>query len=155
MISDNAAIPEIDDPLIKIDYRNMADVDVVREIVQLGEACYEGSMSEYCRLATYFIEDCKVAKKQETLELLLDEVVKITTNHSRMVSLLRMTFSVRKSLNNWHSTRDKVVVILEKEDPERAKRLLSGLDELAPAALEEMDGLDAWQSLVKQAGNYA
>ena len=133
----------------------MPDDQVIAEIVQLAQAGYEGSLRDYCRLATYFVEDCNVAKKREALEVLLEEMLKIQVNHSRLSSILRITLSSKNALSNWYSARDRALVIIDREEPDRAKRLMAGLDEPDPQTREEMDGLDAWNSLKKHARKYA
>ena len=143
------------DMTTKIDYRSMSDSEVITQIVQLAQACYARSLAEYCQLATEFVEDCNVGKKKETLEQLLDEMLKIESNHSRLSSILRITASSRNSMSNWYSSRDAILVILEREEPHRVKRLMIGLHDPDPLIREEMDGLDAWSSLLKQSRNYA
>lgn len=145
----------MDNPKIKIDYRNMSDARVIEEIVLLAQAGYERSLSDFCKLTTAFVEDCNVAKKKQTLELLLSEMLKIEVNHARLSSILRIMASSRNALSNWYTSRDATLSILEREEPERVKKLMAGLLDPDPQIREEMDGLDAWSSLLKQARNYA
>lgn len=145
----------MNDLTVKPNYRDMSDGKVIEEIVLLAQAGYERSLHDYCSLATAFVEDCNIAKKKDTLELLLQELLKIQINHSRLSSILRIMASSRNALSNWYSARDEILLILEREDPNRVKKLMAGLLDPDPMVREEMDGLDAWSSLLKQSRNYA
>lgn len=138
-----------------IDLEGMTDEQAITEIVRLAQASHRSSLSEYSNLATRFVEQCNIGKKKSTLEKLLDEILLIDVNHARISSILRMTASTRNALSNWYTSRDQALVILEREDPERAKRLMIGLLEPDPHTPEEMDGLDAWSSIIKNVHQYS
>jgi hypothetical protein len=134
--------------------RHLPDDEVISQIVSLAESQDEDALSRYCVAATMFVESCKIAKKKKTLETLLDQILKIRINHSRLSSILRMTFSSRNAIANWYATRDRVAEILGEREPERSRRLMIGLMEDDPQTPEAMDGLNAWQSLIKAAEKY-
>lgn len=136
------------------DYKALTDEQVIAEIVRFAHASHPESLAEFSYLATMFVEDCNVAKKKSTLEKLLEEMLKIRANHARISSILRTTMSTRNAISNWYTTRDQALAILEREDPERAQRLMIGLLESDPNTPEEMDGLDAWSSIIKRVRQY-
>lgn len=135
-------------------YKSLTEDDVIAEIVRLAEA--SPIHREYCSLACEFIEDCKVAKNAMGIEKALAAILKISANHSRISTILRYACSCRNALENWYATRDAAIEILRIYEPERYERLLVGL--LAhqdPGSRDEMDGLNAWESIQKEARKYA
>lgn len=135
-------------------YKSLTDDDVIAEIVNLAQK--SDNHREYCGLACEFIEDCKVAKNAAAIDKALSSILSLTANHSRITTILRYAFSVKDSLNNWYTTRDAAFEILKIHEPDRYKRLLAGLmDHKDPGKREEMDGLDAWQSIMKEVSKYA
>jgi hypothetical protein len=143
------------DPWILIDYPNMPQDEVISEIVRLAESNEEHAHRKYSELICNYLWDCNKAKQKEPIEQALLAITGIQTNHSRMVTMLRTSLAFRNSIDNWYSCRDKILEIVTREEPDRVKRLMIGLLEEDPKIREEMDGLDAWQSVLKGMAKYA
>lgn len=143
------------DPLIRIDYPNLPDSEVVKEIVRLAESSDEHASREYARLICNFFWDCNEQKRPDPIDQTLLAMLEITVNHSRLASILRTSLCFRDSLEHWYSSRDKILEILTREEPDRVRKLMVGLHEVDPKARVEMDGLNAWESLLKTAAEYA
>lgn len=97
-----------------------------------------------------------MAKNAKGIEKALAAILTISSNHSRITTILRYASSCRNALGNWYATRDAAIEIFKVHEPERYERLLVGL--LAhqdPGARREMDGLNAWESIKKEARKYA
>jgi hypothetical protein len=143
------------DPCVQIDVETLPADQVIAEIVRLAESSNGTSGREYARLLESYMEHCRVQKNREGIDLALMAISGIKCNFSRMSSALRSTYSVRNGLKHWYSTRDRVLDILNHEEPGRVRRLMIGLLEENPNTHEEMDGLDAWQSIAKAMSKYA
>jgi predicted secreted protein len=143
------------DPLIRIDYPNLPDSEVIKEIVRLAESNDKHAGREAARIVTNFFWDCNKQKRPEPIDQTLLAITEITANHSRMSSILRSALCFKDSLEHWYSSRDKILEILTREEPDRVKRLMIGLHDEDPKVRVEMDGLDAWQSIIKTAAEYA
>jgi len=143
------------DPCIQIDVQTLPTDQVIAEIVRLAESSHETSGREYARLLDSYMEHCRVQKNAEAIDRTLMAISRIKCNFGRMSSALRTTYSVRNGLKHWYSTRDRVLGILNHEEPGRVRRLMIGLLEANPNIHQEMDGLDAWQSIQKAMSKYA
>jgi len=135
-------------------YKSLSDDDVIAEIVRQAETT--ANHRDYCRLACEFIEDCKVSKNAQAIEKILSGILTLKANHSRITTVLRYAFSCRDSIANWYTTKDAALEILKVHEPERYERLLIGLiDHKDPGTREEMDGLNAWEGILKEVKKYA
>lgn len=143
------------DDIFFAEYTRLSDAEVIAEIVVLAESDEPNASRNYARLVVNFIEDCKKFKNGRGIDKTLLAIVDITKNHARMATVLRASYSVRNSLNEWYNVRDKVLDILQLNDPERSKKLMAGLALEKFEVFEEMDGLDAWESIVKACQKYA
>lgn len=136
-------------------YTTLPDAEVIAEIVRLAQTDGPRSMRIFSRLIVSFVEDCKVTNNGRAIDKTLLALLEVNVNHSRIVTGLRTSFSVRKSLEHWYAVRDKTVEILKEHEPERGVKLMRGLHEEDMNQYEEMDGLDTWQSILKECQKYA
>lgn len=139
------------------DYKSMSSNAAIAHIIDLGYQRPTDKLAsrQYAHVVVNFVEDCRVAKDQKTLDCLLLAVASAPIEPEVMVTVLRCTFSTKNSLNEWYKARDKIYLHLVDKNPERgADVIMRGLMEAAPQEREEMDGLDAWQSLLKEAKKY-
>ena len=135
------------------DYKNRPDAEVIAEIVRLAEETDDDPFRKFSYLIVNFVEDCTELKNGRAIDQLLVAMLEIDCNHARIVIALRTSFSVRKSIEQWYRTRDVAIEILQVHEPLRAARLMAGLLETQPGYVEEMDGLNAWESIVKTMRN--
>lgn len=143
------------DPLIRINYPNLPDSEVIKEIIRLAESNDEHAGRDMARIVCNFFWDCNEQKRPEPIDQTLLAITDITANHSRMSSILRTSLCFKDSLEHWYSSRDKILEILTREEPDRVRRLMIGLHDEDPKVRVEMDGLNAWESLKKSAARYA
>lgn len=143
------------DDIFYAEYTRRSDAEVIAEICVLAESDEPTASRNFARLLVNFIEDCKKFKNGRAIDQTLLAMVEIKNNHARMATALRASYSVRNSLNEWYNVRDKVLVILQEKEPERSKKLLAGIATVPFEGFEEMDGLDAWESIVKACQKYA
>lgn len=136
-------------------YTTLPDAEVIAEIVRLAELDGPRSSRVFSRLVVNFLEDCKQYKNGRAIDQTLLAIIEIKTNHARMATILRASYSVRNSLNEWYNVRDKVLEILQQHEPERGPRLMAGIALEKFEVFEEMDGLDSWESIVKACRKYA
>jgi hypothetical protein len=143
------------DDIFFAEYTRLSDAEVIAEICVLAESDEPTASRNFARLVVNFVEDCKTYKNGRAIDQTLLAIVDIKKNHSRMATVLRASYSARNSLNEWFNVRDKVLEILEQYEPERCKKLMAGIATVPFEGFEEMDGLDAWQSIVKACAKYA
>lgn len=135
-------------------YKSLSEDDVIAEIIRQAET--SAIYRDYCSLACEFIEDCKVSRNAQAIEKTLSAILTIKANHSRITTVLRYAFSCKDSIANWYTTKDAALEILKVHEPERYERLLVGLiDHKDPGTREEMDGLNAWEGILKEVKKYA
>lgn len=137
-------------------YKSMTPGATIAHIVDLAERRHqEGISRQYAHVVVNFVEDCCIAKDRAALDFLLTTILKSQAEPESMVTILRCTASTRQSLTKWHATRDKILELLIDKDPPRGvKKIMAGLMEPAPEHVEPMDGLNAWESLLKEANKY-
>jgi len=143
------------DDIFYAEYTRLPDAEVIAEIVTLAESHDPVASRCFARLVVGFIEDCKVCKNGRAIDQTLLAILNIKQNHARMVTVLRSCYDVRNSLDQWYVVRDKIRDILTQEEPERVDRIMRGLHGDNPHVRTEMDGLNAWQSIMKECGKYA
>lgn len=146
------SLPEWDD------YKSMTPSAAIAHIVELGKrrpTCDKIASRQYPHVVVNFVEDCSVAKDRASLDCLLVTMGSSQVQPEVMVTVLRCTFSIKNSLTEWYKVRDKIYMLLVDKNSEReANKAMRGLMEPAPEHVELMDGLDAWQSLLKEAKKY-
>jgi hypothetical protein len=144
----------VNDPLIEFDYENLPDDVVIAEILRLAQSPEANASRKFSRLSVYYLEDCKELKKADAMDQMLLAILEVKSNFPCLASILRTSYSERNSLKHWYDARDQALIILKREVPDRAERLLIGLREANPHMPEEMEGLTAMQRLLKHAKEF-
>lgn len=126
-------------------------MDKIDEIIGLSYDPYLGR--KFSLEIIKLIEELSVAKYADGMDTLLIEYEKRGCL-DRLPSVLRSLYHYRDSIAHWYDVRARTLTAFAAAGLD-GRRTLRGMLDCEPGPRTELDGLDMWQSIIKECGKYA